>query len=195
MASFQKLVFFSAVFSLTIILGAAAPLRVLRPRQSTPDSDPSSVPLTLPPQQSNFTFDLASALPAASSTLTSLATVPAACALYNTAAAITPPAECPTFFAAASVTYGDCGAAWTVCRCSTAEMDMAAVVERLGRVPVGLRRYVGTVVVGPARADMLGQASAYTLTNGDVHVFGDAGVDTWVHEVGDWFGCMYYILY
>ncbi|KAJ6611130.1 hypothetical protein B0H10DRAFT_2287657 [Mycena sp. CBHHK59/15] len=52
-----------------------------------------------------------------------------------------------------------------------------------GRVPVGLRRYVGTVMVladdGP---------HAYTnLSTGDIHVFGDCAMDTWVHEASHTF--------
>ncbi|KAG6917845.1 hypothetical protein DXG01_000750 [Tephrocybe rancida] len=56
-------------------------------------------------------------------------------------------------------------------------MTVELAVERLGRVPVGLRRYVGTVLVSPDK-----ETHAYTLTSGDIHMFGDPEADTWVHE-------------
>ncbi|KAG6888011.1 hypothetical protein C0992_009924 [Termitomyces sp. T32_za158] len=58
---------------------------------------------------------------------------------------------------------------------------MDTAVERLGRVPVGLRRYVATVLVSP---DV--ETHAYTLTSGDIHMFGDTQVDTWAAHAYDW---------
>ncbi|RDB25704.1 Conidiation-specific protein 13 [Hypsizygus marmoreus] len=178
----HKLVFFATLFSSFLIhhLGSAAPLRA-RPRRSTGDPAPAATPtpLTLKAQQDSFDFDLASSLVLPSSTMTTLETVPTNCAVYNSLES-----ECPTFFVASNVTYDDCGDAFTVCRCSDATMSMDVVVDRLGRVPVGLRRYVGTVIVS---AD--DKPHAYTLTSGDIHMFGDTAVDTWVHEAGhafDW---------
>ncbi|KAJ7107059.1 hypothetical protein C8R44DRAFT_805168 [Mycena epipterygia] len=56
-------------------------------------------------------------------------------------------------------------------------MTMDTVVDRLGRVPVGLRRFVATVVI------LGGETQAYTnLSTGDVHLFGDCAMDTWIHE-------------
>ncbi|KAG6873122.1 hypothetical protein C0992_009008 [Termitomyces sp. T32_za158] len=58
---------------------------------------------------------------------------------------------------------------------------MDTAVERLGRVPVGLRRYIATVLVSP---DV--ETHAYTLTSGDIHMFGDTQVDTWAAHAYDW---------
>ncbi|KAG6877957.1 hypothetical protein C0993_001575 [Termitomyces sp. T159_Od127] len=171
MASFLlKLVFlFSFVSSLL-----AAPLR-FRPRDApAPAVEP--VPLKLSAQQDSFDFDLADTLVLPNSILDTLQTVPASCAAYAS--------ECTSGYQAVNVTYDDCSDAWTICRCSTANMTMDTVVERLGRVPVGLRRYVATVIVSP---DV--ETHAYTLTSGDIHMFGDTQVDTWVHEAAhayDW---------
>jgi len=176
MASFRKLVFIFTLGSF-ICTGSAAPLRA-RPRDLPPPAV-TPTPLTLKAQQDSFSFDLATTLVLATSTVQPLATVPANCATYNSLKS-----ECPTYFEAVNVTYDDCGDPWTICRCSTANMTMATAVERLGRVPVGLRRYVGTVLVSP---DV--QTHAYTLTSGEIHMFGDTAVDTWVHEAAhalDW---------
>lgn len=173
MASFQKLVFLSALLLSSIILGDAAPLKARQRRSTAGDSTSAAVALTLKAQQDSFTFDLSSSLVVPSSTLKTLDTVPASCAMYNSLQS-----ECPTFFVASNVTYNDCGDSWTICRCSTANMTMDTVVDRLGRVPVGLRRYIATVLVVP---DVT--THAYTLTSGDIHLFGDAAMDTWLHEV------------
>ncbi|KAJ6543560.1 hypothetical protein DFH09DRAFT_1390735 [Mycena vulgaris] len=128
--------------------------------------------LTLAPQQPGFGFDLYSALPPAASILTGLPVLPGSCAPYMGAGK-----ECTANMTATNVNFEDCGDPFTVCRCSDATMDMDTVLDRLGRVPVGLRRYMGVVVV-------LGgtEPHAYTLTNGDIHLFGDCAMDTWVHE-------------
>ncbi|KAG6887490.1 hypothetical protein C0995_014907 [Termitomyces sp. Mi166 len=170
MASILKLVFlFSLISSLF-----AAPLR-FRPRDApAPAVEP--VALKLSAQRDSFDFDLAVTLVLPNSTIQALQTVPASCAAY--------PSECTSGYQAVNITYDDCGDAWTVCRCNTANMTMDTVVERLGRVPVGLRRYVATVLVSP---DV--ETHAYTLTSGDIHMFGDPQVDTWVHEAAhayDW---------
>ncbi|KAF8224422.1 hypothetical protein L208DRAFT_1410262, partial [Tricholoma matsutake] len=63
-------------------------------------------------------------------------------------------------------------------------MTMDNAVQNLGKVPIGLRRYISTVLVLPSN-----ETHAYTLTNGDIHVFGLLEVDAWVHESGhayDW---------
>ncbi|KAJ7471102.1 hypothetical protein FB451DRAFT_1135398 [Mycena latifolia] len=135
------------------------------------DAAPPPLPaLTLAPQAPAFDFDLYAALPPAASTFTALPDLPGACAPYVGH-------ECNTTMIATNVTFEDCGDAFTVCRCADATMSADTVLDRLGRVPVGLRRYVGVVVVlndtGP---------HAYTLTNGDIHFFGDCAMDTWVHE-------------
>jgi len=61
-------------------------------------------------------------------------------------------------------------------------MTMDTVADRLGRVPVGLRRYVATVVVLPDNTN-----HGYTLTTGDIHMFGDMAENTWIHEVSLFF--------
>ncbi|KAF5365290.1 hypothetical protein D9758_005478 [Tetrapyrgos nigripes] len=76
-----------------------------------------------------------------------------------------------------SVFFDDCGAAFIVCRCDNANMSLDMIRDRLSRVPVGLRQYLASVVVLPGD-----EARAYTLRSGDVHIFGDAGVNIWVHE-------------
>ncbi|KAF5379750.1 hypothetical protein D9615_005811 [Tricholomella constricta] len=186
MAPFPKLVFLPFLLLLLLLSsifssGSAAPLLTRPPPRIRRDAPPT--PLTLQAQQQSFsTFTLSPLLLLPQSTIQPLPSIPTTCALHNSP---TPQSECPTYFEAANVTYDDCGDAWTVCRCSTADLSMDGAVEQLGRVPVGLRRYVATVLVlpgGPA-------PRAYTLTDGEVHVFGDPGVDAWVHEAAhalDW---------
>ncbi|KAK0472017.1 hypothetical protein IW261DRAFT_1343946 [Armillaria novae-zelandiae] len=113
-------------------------------------------------------------MPASTTTsVTTLEVLPENCGAYNVPSG----SECAEGMTATNVTFDDCGDPWTVCRCSNANMTMDTVVDRLGRVPVGLRRYVATIVV-------LGDTSthAYTLTNGDIHLFGDSAIETWLHE-------------
>ncbi|KAF8177135.1 hypothetical protein K438DRAFT_1606785 [Mycena galopus ATCC 62051] len=117
-------------------------------------------------------FDLEPALPPASNTLSQIPVLPFNCAEYVGGT------ECPSTMTATSVTYEDCGDAFTVCRCDDANMTLATAVDRLGRVPVGLRRFVGTVFVLENSV-----TEAYTnLSTGDIHLFGDCAMDTWVHE-------------
>ncbi|KAJ7112815.1 hypothetical protein C8R43DRAFT_903486 [Mycena crocata] len=129
-------------------------------------------PLALSPQAPGFPFDLYSALSPPTSTLTNLTGLPTDCASYVGAGN-----ECTSSMTATAVNLADCGDAFTVCRCADATMSMDTVVDRLGRVPIGLRRYVGVVVV-------LNDTTphAYTFTNGDIHLFGDCAMDTWIHE-------------
>ncbi|KAJ7082697.1 hypothetical protein B0H15DRAFT_785644 [Mycena belliarum] len=128
--------------------------------------------LDLRPQASGFSFDLEVALPPATSALEPLATVPIACSVYAG-----PGGECAAGMVATAVTYEDCGNTFDVCRCTDANMTMDTVVDRLGRVPVGLRRFLGTVLV------LGGKTQAYTnLSTGDVHFFGQCAMETWIHE-------------
>ncbi|KAF8143460.1 hypothetical protein K438DRAFT_1633609 [Mycena galopus ATCC 62051] len=121
---------------------------------------------------SALSFDLEAALPPASNTLSQIPVLPANCAQYVGGN------ECPSIMTATSVTYEDCGDAFTVCRCDNANMTLDIAVDRLGRVPVGLRRFVGTVFVLENNV-----TEAYTnLSTGDIHLFGDCAMDTWVHE-------------
>ncbi|KAJ7471098.1 hypothetical protein FB451DRAFT_327034 [Mycena latifolia] len=131
-------------------------------------------PLTLQPQEPDFhIFNLTSDLPPASITRATPIPLPPSCAAY-----VGPDAECTADMVALNVTFEDCGDAFTVCRCADAEMSTDTVLDRFGRVPVGLRRYAGTVVVlsNP-------NSHAYTLTIGGSHFFGDCEMDTWVHEM------------
>ncbi|KAK0199405.1 hypothetical protein DFS33DRAFT_1368039 [Desarmillaria ectypa] len=130
--------------------------------------------LNLAAQEEKFNFNLTANMPASTTTsVTTLRALPENCGAYNV-----PGGECTDGMTATNVTFDDCGDPWTVCRCSNANMTMDTVVDQLGRVPVGLRRYVATVVV-------LGDTSthAYTLTNGDIHLFGDSAIETGLHEV------------
>ncbi|KAJ7680051.1 hypothetical protein B0H17DRAFT_943512 [Mycena rosella] len=131
-------------------------------------------PLTLQPQQIDFsTFDLTSSLPPAYITLSMPIALPASCATYVGAEQ-----ECTSEMTALTVAFEDCGDMFTVCRCADAQMSTDTVLDRLGRVPVGLRRYVGVVIVLNDT-----EPNAYTLFNGDIHFFGDCAMDTWVHEM------------
>ncbi|KAJ7680037.1 hypothetical protein B0H17DRAFT_1206185 [Mycena rosella] len=140
-------------------------------------SEVSFPKLSLHAQEHNFdSFDLEDALSPASSTSVALA-LPNACAAYEG-----PGNECTAGMTATAVTYEDCGNTFSVCRCADANMTMDTVVDRLGRVPVGLRRFLGTVMV------LGGETQAYTnLTNGDIHFFGDCQMDTWIHEAAHTF--------
>ncbi|KAJ7183676.1 hypothetical protein C8R46DRAFT_1067612 [Mycena filopes] len=141
------------------------------------DPIPGLTPITLRPQQPSLTsFDLTPTLPPAYTTQSTVLTVlPPGCAEY-----VGPGQECSATdgMTAVRVMFEDCGDEFFVCRCADAEMSMDVVLERFGRVPVGLRRYAGTVVV---LSDT--NPHAYTLTMGDTHFFGDCGMDVWVHEI------------
>ncbi|KAJ7107061.1 hypothetical protein C8R44DRAFT_637974 [Mycena epipterygia] len=130
--------------------------------------------LTLRPQFPAFNFDLEKALPPARSTLTPVSVLPTACAAYQGPGN---DSECASGMAATAVTFEDCGSTFSVCRCPDANMTLETAVDRLARVPVGLRRFVGTVFV------LGGETRAYTnLTTADIHFFGDCAMDTWIHE-------------
>ncbi|KAJ7107038.1 hypothetical protein C8R44DRAFT_885709 [Mycena epipterygia] len=132
---------------------------------------PPLMTLTLTPQEPGFTFDLYSALPPASSTLTALSTLPGDCTPY-----VGPRQECTTNMTTMNVYFEDCGDQFVMCRCMDVTMSMGTVVDHLGRVPVGLQRYMGVVVVLEDT-----ELHAYTLTNGNIH-FCDCAMDMWVHE-------------
>ncbi|KAJ7044828.1 hypothetical protein C8F04DRAFT_597764 [Mycena alexandri] len=121
------------------------------------------------PQLPGLLFNLSTPRPA--DIVQSLPTVPDNCAKYTGAAK-----ECPTTMSAVDVTYDDCGSPWTICRCASANITLDASVDFLAHVPVGLRRYVGTVMVMPDTS-----AHAYTL-NSDIHFFGICSQRTWIHE-------------
>ncbi|KAJ7863359.1 hypothetical protein B0H13DRAFT_2671433 [Mycena leptocephala] len=164
-------------FILTILpFSLAFPLISLDVDLATRDpiTDPSSPALSLQPQQPDFSsFDLTSALPPAYLTQSEGIDLPPNCAAY-----VGEGQECASDMTALSVHFEDCGDEFIVCRCSDAEMSMDTVLDRFGRVPVGLRRYAGTVVVLPDTAP-----HAYTVTTGDTHFFGDCEMNTWVHEM------------
>ncbi|KAJ7167631.1 hypothetical protein C8R46DRAFT_253921 [Mycena filopes] len=128
--------------------------------------------LTQTAQLSGLLFNLSTPRPA--DTVQVLPTVPAACAKYTGGAGT----ECPTTMGAVNVTYDDCGSAWTICRCASANITLDASVDFLAHVPVGLRRYVSTVMVMPDTF-----AHAYTFpTIGEIHFFGICSQRTWIHE-------------
>ncbi|KAF7335407.1 hypothetical protein MVEN_02193400 [Mycena venus] len=132
-------------------------------------------PLTLRSQATGFNFDLEKALPPASSTRTPLRSVlstDGSCATFHG-----PGKECTANMEVVSLLFEDCGSQFRVCRCSDANMTLDTAVDRLARVPIGLRRFIGDVMV------LGGVTHAYTdLASGDIHFFGDAQMDTWIHE-------------
>ncbi|KAF7311793.1 hypothetical protein MIND_00189800 [Mycena indigotica] len=134
--------------------------------------------LTLPPQQPSFsTFSLELLLPPAYPVLATPINLPPPC---ESALPPSSSAECfASSMEALNVTFEDCGTPYTICRCGDAEMTMDTAIRRLGQVPVGLRRYVATVL---ALAEGTGEARAYTVESGDIHFFGECELDTWVHE-------------
>ncbi|KAJ7641933.1 hypothetical protein FB45DRAFT_738910 [Roridomyces roridus] len=158
------------------ILGISSVLAHLDHRTAVTESSSLGPQLTLQPQAPSFAFDLTNALPPASSSLTPLSSLPPACS-----DSVGPTNECTATMSATAITYEDCGDPFVVCRCADANMTMDTIVDRLGRVPVGLRRFVANVVVSSAP---LSGSHAYTnLTTGDIHMFGDTTMDVWIHEV------------
>ncbi|KAJ7185320.1 hypothetical protein C8R46DRAFT_1185092 [Mycena filopes] len=140
---------------------------------------PGLTPITLRPQQPSFAaFDLTALPPAHITQSTVLTALPPGCAEY-----VGPGQDCsaPGGMSAVSVLFEDCGDEFLVCRCADAEMSLDVVLERFGSVPVGLRRYAGTVVVLSDPSVV----QAYTLTTGDTYFFGDCGLEVWVHEPPD----------
>jgi len=129
--------------------------------------------LTQRPQANAFNFNLAQSLPRASTKYTALDAIPDFC-LSTT---VGPNAECKATMTATSVTFDDCGDPFTICRCSDAQMSMDEAVDRFARVPTGLRRYIGNMFIMGDN-----QTHAYTLTNGDIHMFNDCQMETWLHE-------------
>ncbi|TFK34532.1 hypothetical protein BDQ12DRAFT_636225 [Crucibulum laeve] len=161
------------------------------PTSSSALSASQSQKLTLTPQQPALNFDVTAPLYTPSSSLVTLPDVPANCAIYASISP-SPSSECTGSMTATNVTFDDCGDAFTICRCENAEMSLSTAVDRLGKVPVGLRRYVNTVVVVPlgganetaGDGTSAGSPHAYTLTSGDIHFFGDVQQASWIHESG-----------
>jgi hypothetical protein len=132
--------------------------------------------ITQEPQQPDFSsFDLLD-VPAPSYRLSVLDDLPEECANFTSPS---PNAECPTSMIGYSAGYGDCASPWTMCHCITSNITIIEAVEHLARVPVGLRRNIGTVMVFPAP---LQTSDSYT-TGRDMHFFGVCSQRTWVHNV------------
>lgn len=130
-------------------------------------------------QNNDFIFDLAKDLPAVKFTSTPLEQVPQICAQY-TVPSSSSPAECPVGNAmtAINVQFEDCGSQFTICRCdNSTTMRMDQAVSSFAKVPVGLRRYVNTVMLFPDSSP-----HAYTLSTGDIHMFANLDLNTWIHE-------------
>lgn len=136
--------------------------------------------ITLTAQQPNFNaFNLSTLLPSVPYTTTTLATVPQNCQSYTTSTTSSPP-ECPAgnTLTATSVTFADCGSQFTICRCdNSTTMSLDDALSKFAQVPVGLRRYVATVMLLPDS-----EPHAYTLASGDIHMFATTELDTWIHE-------------
>lgn len=138
-----------------------------------PPSQLGARTLSNPAQTSGFsTFDLLTIPGPQSRTFTSLPTIPSLCASYTSSSS-----ECTATMQAFNITLGDCGSSWTMCRCTDADITLEEAVDHLARVPVGLRRNVGTVLIMKDTS-----AHAYTEAS-DIHFFGVCSQRTWVHEV------------
>ncbi|KAJ7584061.1 hypothetical protein C8J56DRAFT_952527 [Mycena floridula] len=141
---------------------------------SFPSSIGAFAALTQTAQESGLKFDFPQ-LVTPGLEYQNLLAVPTACASYTGAGK-----ECPGTMDAINITFEDCGSPWTVCRCSTADISGEETIDFLGRVPIGLRRYMGTVMVMPGGT---AGAHAYTFpTSGEVHFFGNCSQRTWIHE-------------
>jgi len=149
------------------------------------DAASSSLPsqtaaITLKAQQPDFSsFDLTGELTTVPYTTASLDTVPPSCESY-TAASASSTLECPAgnTMSDTSVTFADCGSTFTICRCdNSTTMSLGDALNTFAQVPVGLRRFVGNVVLMPDSVP-----HAYTLTSGDIHMFATTALDTWIHE-------------
>ncbi|KAK0454258.1 uncharacterized protein EV420DRAFT_1555981 [Desarmillaria tabescens] len=128
--------------------------------------------LNLTAQESGLKFDIPNLIRPQSTTV-SLPSVPSACVRYTGSGK-----ECAGSMDAVNVTFADCGSPYTICRCSSANITLDDAIDALARVPVGLRRYVGTVMVMPGSS-----AHAYTYTSsGEIHFFGVCSQRTWIHE-------------
>ncbi|KAG7443719.1 uncharacterized protein BT62DRAFT_934670, partial [Guyanagaster necrorhizus] len=126
--------------------------------------------LNLTAQESSLKFDIPNLIRPQSNT-TSLSSVPSPCMKHTGSGK-----ECTASMDAVNVTFADCGSPYTICRCSSATLGDAT--DALTRVPVGIRRYIGTVMVMPGSS-----AHAYTYTNNvEIHFFGVCSQRTWIHE-------------
>lgn len=154
---------------LSVLLVSACNVRPAHP----PISQLEARTLSNPAQTSGFsTFDLLTIPGPQSRTFTALPTVPSLCASYTSSSS-----ECTATMQAFNITLGDCGSSWTMCRCTDADISLEEAVDHLARVPVGLRRNVGTVLI-------MKDSSAHAYTEaGDIHFFGVCSQRTWVHEV------------
>ncbi|KAF7311816.1 Conidiation-specific protein 13 [Mycena indigotica] len=153
----------------------------------------ATTPLSLAPQQADLgSFDLANSLPppAYSVHATTLAQLPPECAAVTPSTTLPSDignfsASCSAEMTALSVTLEDCDTPYIICRCADAEMAMDALVDRLARVPVGLRRYAGTVIAlaatvpGPSAVTMSGASGGASAT----FCFGDCTMNVWIHEM------------
>ncbi|KAK0437686.1 hypothetical protein EV421DRAFT_1007299 [Armillaria borealis] len=128
--------------------------------------------LNLTAQESGLKFDIPNLIRPPSTTV-SLPSIPSSCVRYTGS-----DKECTASMAAVNITFADCGSPYTICRCSNANITLDDATDALARVPVGLRRHVGTVMVMPGSS-----AHAYTYTSsGEIHFFGVCSQRTWIHE-------------
>lgn len=127
-------------------------------------------------QQNALKFDFPALTPRAVISQTVLPVVPSVCAAYTGVGK-----ECNTRMSATNVTFTDCGDPFTICHCdSTNAVSLQQAVSNLARVPLGLRRYIGTLMIMPAGDD---GAHAYTYpSSGEMHIFGNCSFRTWLHE-------------
>ncbi|KAK0454262.1 uncharacterized protein EV420DRAFT_1695809, partial [Desarmillaria tabescens] len=128
--------------------------------------------LNLTAQEPSLTFNISN-LPRPQSTAVSLTSIPSACAEVTGIGK-----NCTTSMDVVNVTFADCGSPYTICRCSNANITLDDAMNALARVPVGLRRHVGTAIVMPDSG-----AHAYTnMSSGEIHFFGVCDQRVWIHE-------------
>ncbi|EIN06297.1 hypothetical protein PUNSTDRAFT_127630 [Punctularia strigosozonata HHB-11173 SS5] len=136
-------------------------------------SDAGKLEATKPPQSAAFTgFDLLD-IPAPPYRLSQLSDLPNECANLTGSGA-----SCPSAMIGYSAGYDDCASPWTVCHCITSNITIIEAVEHLARIPVGLRRNIGTVMVFPGP---MHTGTSFTVGR-DMHFFGVCSQRAWIHN-------------
>lgn len=80
-----------------------------------------------------------------------------------------------------SMTFEDCGDPWTLCRCSTATSAAVDVLEAVSRIPVAVRRLVGTFLVFDDPTTPSNHA--WTMNGQDISIFNQPRYMAYLHEV------------
>lgn len=61
--------------------------------------------------------------------------------------------RCPDTMEVWHMDFSDCGEPWTLCRCSSSTSPAQETLEAVARIPVAIRRMIGTFLVFPDGAD------------------------------------------